>query len=317
MDNLKKRPVFIDLRTDFGFKRCFGDEKVMKRFLNIIIGKEYGEIESLVFENVESTRVRECQRGVTFDLRCRLANGDEVIVEMQNYGHRFFQTRANYYLYNLMDKHIGKGTAWSERETDIPHLIGVFILGAPMDELKEVITQTAECDLSTKEIIWDRLRKYYISLPNFSFDVTNAKLSDEDIWIQTIKNIGKMERIDPKIYDRADDELKALIDKARISALSDEEYSRYEAELKVLSDEGTAERYGFDRGVKKGESIGLVKGKAIGLEEGKAIGLEKGRNEERQEIISNLLASGIAPQQIAEFTKIPLEEVLRVKNAND
>ncbi|MCQ2193498.1 MAG: hypothetical protein MJZ28_00955 [Paludibacteraceae bacterium] len=132
-----------------------------------------------------------------------------------------------------------------------------------------------------------------------------------------------MERIDPKIYDRADDELKALIDKARISALSDEEYSRYEAELKVLSDEGTAERYGFDRGVKKGESIGLVKGeaiglekgKAIGLEEGKAIGLEKGRNEERQEIIINLLASGIAPQQIAEFTKIPLEEVLRVKNS--
>ena len=315
MDNLKKRPVFIDLRTDFGFKRCFGDEKVMKRFLNIIIGKEYGEIESLVFENVESTRVRESQRGVTFDLRCRLANGDEVIVEMQNYGHRFFQTRANYYLYNLMDKHIGKGTAWSERETDIPHLIGVFILGAPMDELTEVITQTAECDLSTKEIIWDRLRKYYISLPNFSFDVTNAKLSDEDIWIQTIKNIGKMERIDPKIYDRADDELKALIDKARISALSDEEYSRYEAELKVLSDEGTAERYGFDRGVKKGESIGLVKGEAIGLEKGKAIGLEKGRNEERQEIISNLLASGIAPQQIAEFTKIPLEEVLMVKNS--
>ncbi|MCQ2194398.1 MAG: Rpn family recombination-promoting nuclease/putative transposase, partial [Paludibacteraceae bacterium] len=218
MDNLKKRPVFIDLRTDFGFKRCFGDEKVMKRFLNIIIGKEYGEIESLVFENVESTRVRESQRGVTFDLRCRLANGDEVIVEMQNYGHRFFQTRANYYLYNLMDKHIGKGTAWSERETDIPHLIGVFILGAPMDELTEVITQTAECDLSTKEIIWDRIRKYYISLPNFSFDI--SKLSDEDIWIQTIKNIGKMERIDPKIYDRADDELKALIDKARISALS-------------------------------------------------------------------------------------------------
>ena len=109
-----------------------------------------------------------------------------------------------------------------------------------------------------------------------------------------------MEWIDPKIYDRADDELKALIDKARISALSDEEYSRYEAELKFLSDEGTAERYGFDRGVKKGETIGLV----------------KGRKEERQEIILNLLALGISPQQIAELTKIPLEEVLRVKTTN-
>ncbi|MCQ2217470.1 MAG: hypothetical protein MJZ33_03165 [Paludibacteraceae bacterium] len=102
-----------------------------------------------------------------------------------------------------------------------------------------------------------------------------------------------MERIDPKIYDRADDELKVLIDKARISALSDEEYSRYEAELKVLSDQGTAERYGYDRGLEKG--------------------LEKGR----KEIIINLLASGFAPQQIADLAKIPLEEVLRVKSADD
>ncbi|MCQ2194100.1 MAG: hypothetical protein MJZ28_04030, partial [Paludibacteraceae bacterium] len=67
-------------------------------------------------------------------------------------------------------------------------------------------------------------------------------------------------------------------------------------------------------GLEKGKAIGLEEGKAIGLEEGKAIGLEKGRNEERQEIIINLLASGIAPQQIAELTKIPLEEVLRIKN---
>lgn len=257
MTTRENRPVFIDLRTDFGFKRCFGEEKVMKRFLNIIIGKEYGHIESLVFENVEQTKTREVRRGVTFDLRCTLDNGENVIVEMQNYGHRFFLTRANYYLYTLMDKHIEKGISWSKREQDVPCLIGVFILGTPMKELTDVITQTVECKLSTGEIIWDRMRKYFISLPNFTFN-NDEDPSDEEIWIQTIKNLGNMVSFDSNLYNRADDELKALIDKARVSALSDDEYARYEAELKILSDEGTAEMYGYDRGVKDGMEKGLI-----------------------------------------------------------
>ncbi|MCQ2218009.1 MAG: hypothetical protein MJZ33_05930 [Paludibacteraceae bacterium] len=141
-----------------------------------------------------------------------------------------------------MDKHIDKGAVWSEREHDIPHLIGVFILGVPRNELTDVITQTAECNLATGKIIWDRMRKYFISLPNFNFD-EKENPSDEEIWIQTIKNIGNMVSFDPKLYDRADDELKALIDKARISA---------------LSDEGTAERHGYDRGLKEGVEIGII-----------------------------------------------------------
>lgn len=289
---IDKRPVFIDLRTDFGFKRCFGDEKVMKRFLNIIIGKEYGHIESLVFENVECTKARETHRGVTFDLRCTLDNGDDVIVEMQNYGHRFFLTRANYYLYNLMDKHIGKGAVWSEREHDIPHLIGVFILGVPMNELTDVITQTAECNLATGKIIWDRMRKYFISLPNFNFD-EKENPSDEEIWIQTIKNIGNMVSFDPKLYDRADDELKALIDKARISALSDEEYARYEAELKILSDEGTAERYGYDRGLKEGIEIGDKRGLKRGI----------------IQTAKNMKEEGFDSETIAKITNLTISEI--------
>lgn len=313
-DDMKsEKPVFIDLRTDFGFKRCFGDEKVMKRFLNLIFDGDYCKIESLVFENVEEIRQRESMRGVTFDLRCTLDNGDEVIVEMQNYGHRYFQTRANYYLYSLLDQHIKKGNVWSKLEADIPHLIGVFILGVPMKELKSVVTRTAECDLETKEIFWDRMRKYFISLPNFTFDDKVDSLSDKDIWIGTIKNLGNMEQIDPTVYERADDALKELIDKARVSALSDEEYRRYEAELKILSDEGTAERYGYDRGYDKGYDSGYGKGYdtgygtgvAAGKEEGFAAGQTEGVVSERKKIILQLRSYGMSDEQISEALHLP------------
>ncbi len=292
MKSKEERPVFIDLRTDFGFKRCFGDERVMKRFLNIIIGKEYGHIERLVFENVECVKPRENQRGVTFDLRCTLDNGNDVIVEMQNYGHPFFLTRANYYLYNLMDKHIEKGVVWSERNRDIPHLIGVFILGVPMKELTDVITQTAECNLTSGNVIWDRMRKYFISLPNFTFEEKEDP-SDEQIWIQTIKNLGNMVNFDPKLYNRADDELKALIDKARVSALSDEEYARYERELKILSDEGTAERYGYDRGLEEGLERGIQQGIERGVIQTAKIMKEKGLDTELIAQITKLTTSEI------------------------
>lgn len=189
-----------------------------------------------------------------------------------------------------MAKHFEKGVVWSEREKDIPHLIGVFILGVQMEGMEDVINPTAECNLKTNKISWDRMRKYYISLPNFK--LSTEEPSDEEIWIQTIKNLGTMVNIDPKIYDRADDELKALIDKARVSALSDEEYRRYEAELKILSDEGTAERYGYDRGVMDG--------------------MEKGIAAERHQIIANLRQAGFSDEYIADITKIPLEELKRI-----
>lgn len=225
-----------------------GNESAMLSFLNALLSEDYGKITHLTFENTEPPKHRIEQRGVTFDLRCILENGDEVIVEMQNYAHKFFQTRANYYLYKLMDKHIPQGVIWSKMTQDIPRLIGVFILGIPITELDDVVTQTAECDIKKSKVIWDRMRKYYISLPHFNIH-SNTHLSLKDIWLETIKNLGNMVQIDPHLYEVADDALLELIEKAKVSALSKEEYSQYEAELKALSNEGTAEAYGFQRGI--------------------------------------------------------------------
>ena len=69
-----------------------------------------------------------------------------------------------------------------------------------------------------------------------------------------------MEEIDPHVFEVADEGLLELIEKARVSALSPEEYARYEAELKIIGDEGSAEAYGYDRGVDDGIQKGMQKG---------------------------------------------------------
>lgn len=278
-----QRPVFIDIKSDFGFKRCMSDEVTMLSFLNAVLSEDYGRINHLKFENVELERERVEHRGVRFDLRCSLENGDEVLIEMQNYGHRYFKTRANYYLCKMMDKHISSNVVWSEQREDIPRMIGIFILGVPMMELTAAVTKTAECDLDTGEEFWDRMRKYYISLPHFRWEtLPKERVEMRDVWMEIFKNLGTMMNVSDRVYELADEGLRRLIDKARVSALSEREFAEYEAGMKDLSDYGTAEAYGYDTGFRKG----LDEGRAKGIEEGRAEGRAEGRLEGRLEGIN-------------------------------
>ena len=87
---------YVNLKTDWAFKKLMGQEPQMRSFLNSLLSEEYGEIKSLTFENVEVPSDRNGGRGVIFDLLCTTENNDKILVEMQNYSQLFFKTRANY-----------------------------------------------------------------------------------------------------------------------------------------------------------------------------------------------------------------------------
>ncbi|MCQ2173441.1 MAG: hypothetical protein MJZ17_11975, partial [Bacteroidales bacterium] len=97
---------------------------------------------------------------------------------------------------------------------------------------------------------------------------------------------------DESVYDRADEGLLRLIEKAKVSALSEEEQKLYDASMKLLEDEIDMEEHGYKRG--------------------KAEGRAEGKTEERQLIISNLRQAGFSNEKIAEMTKIPLEEITKL-----
>lgn len=316
-----QRPVFIDIKSDFGFKRCMSDEVTMLSFLNAVLSEDYGRIEHLKFETVELAREREEHRGVRFDLRCSLENGDEVLIEMQNYGHRYFKTRANYYLCKVMDKHISSNIVWSEQRDDIPRVIGIFILGVPMMDLDDPVTVTAECNLKTGKEFWDRMRKYYISLPHFRWEESPVeKMEMRDVWMEIIKNLGTMVNVSDRVYELADEGLRRLIDKARVSALSEQEFAEYEAGMKDLSDYGTAEAYGYDNGFRrgldegraKGVAEGRAEGRAEGIAEGKAAGKTEGRQEAMREVVLSLLKQGVSIEVIEQCTGLNKEEIAKL-----
>jgi predicted transposase/invertase (TIGR01784 family) len=275
------------------------DPIIMKSFLNAILDGDENTITRVKFENVERTATKKDRRGVIFDLLCTTNKGDSILIEMQNSCQKYFKTRANFYVYKLMDSKIKRGHSWRKMKKDIPKIIGIFILGKNMSDIDKAVTRTAECDLDTGKIFWDRHRKYFISLPQFSLDANN--MTKRDIWFDFFKNLGRMENIDPSVYERADEGLLRLIEKAKIGALSEKEHRIYEASLKALEDEVDMEEAGYERG--------LEEGRKEGLEEGEKIGVEKGRKNNSIQIAKEMKKEGMNPSLIAKLTKLSLDEI--------
>lgn len=270
---------FIDLRCDFGFKYCMSDPIIMKSFLNAILDGDEETITDVTFENVEIPRETEDQRGVIFDLLCTTDKGDTILIEMQNSNQKFFKTRANFYIYNLLRKKIDRGHVWKKMKQDISKIIGIFIMGDGLNGLDKVITRTAECDSDTGCEFWNRHRKYFISLPQFTLDINN--ITNKDIWIDFLKNLGSMDKIHPSVYERADEGLLRLLKKANIAALTDEDLDYYEASMKRLEDEMDMEEIGYEKGIRD---------KAV-------------------QIAIDMKRDGVDPKNIAKWTDLTLDEI--------
>ena len=300
------RSGYVNLKTDWGFKHLMGHEPQMRSFLNSLLSEEYGEIKSLTFENVEVLSDRKGGRGVIFDLFCTTDSGDKIIVEMQNYSQLFFKTRANYYLYTLMTKVLGRGVDWNKMKKDIPHLIGIFFLGKRMGTETKAIIETEEFDRIEKTPFWDRMRKYFIILENFDFTDLEQP-SFKDCWIEIIKNLGdNMYKIHPSVYEKADPALLELIERAQVGNLSDDEYLRYEAGLKALED-----YIDFDEMLAEAQAkVEEAQAKAA---EAKAEGRAEGERRTQIETAKRMLALGMELDAIIMVSNLSKEEIEKLK----
>ncbi len=298
---------YIDLRCDFGFKHCMQDEDVMKSFLNAILEGETERITSVKFENVEMPRITKGQRGVTFDLLCTTERGENILIEMQNSSQRYFKTRAMFYVHNLMKKQITRGDKWEKMEKDISRIFGIFISGKGNQLLTKAITRTSVFDRDDLTEFWDRIHNFFISLPMFKLDIEN--ITTKDIWLYFFKDLGTMDRIDPSVYERADEGLLKLLEKAKVAALSEEEYDQYEASMKLLEDEIDMEEHGYRLGMEDGMKLGIEKGIEQGIEQGRT----EGSHSHAIEVARKMIQHNVPIEDIILFSGLSKEEIEALK----
>ena len=114
-----------------------------------------------------------------------------------------------------------------------------------------------------------------------------------------------MDKIHKSVYERADEGLLRLLEKAKVAALTDEERDVYEASMKRLEDEVDMEELGYKIGMEEGLDIGRKEGR----EEGRKEGREEGEHNKALQIATDMKKEGMDMALIVKMTNLSLEEI--------
>jgi predicted transposase/invertase (TIGR01784 family) len=310
---------YINLFTDFGFKKIFGTEfnkDLLINFLNSVIPQL--NIKDLTYKKTENLGNNELDKKVIFDLYCENEKGQKFIVELQKAKQAYFKDRTLFYSTFPIQEQGQKGD-WNY---ELKAVYTIAILDFIFDDKKDIKFHVQLMDTIQKEIFYDKLTFVYLQTPNFEKN-ENELITDEDKWYFVFKNLHKLDKIPSALKDEV---FEKLFKNAEIAKFSPAERTAYQDSLKYYRDVknslDTAKQEGIVEGeaigLEKGQAIGLEKGEAIGLEKGEAIGLEKGKLEEKLEIAQNAIKKGFDNETIAELTSLTIEqiEVLRKKYQN-
>jgi predicted transposase/invertase (TIGR01784 family) len=93
---MKLKEKFINLLTDFGFKKIFGDEEFLMDFLNQILPEQH-HIKSLRFRKTEQLANNKLDRNVIFDIFCISGTDERFVVEVQKAKQIYFKDRSIFY----------------------------------------------------------------------------------------------------------------------------------------------------------------------------------------------------------------------------
>ena len=177
-----------------------------------------------------------------------------------------------------------------------------------LDGLNVFRTDAQLCKTNTKEreVLSDKMKFIYLQLPLFTKTEDECK-TNFDRWIFIFKNMSTLEYIPWAAKDTIFSQLGKF---AQIANLSEHQRRKYDKDLKIYRDNINVLNHAIKSGIEQGEKIGFLKGEKIGIEKGEKIGIEKGRADAMLDIARSLKAAGkLSFEEIAEITKLPLEEI--------
>ena len=310
---------YINLYTDFAFKKIFGTEAnkdILISFLNTFLEFD-GEkaIEDIEYINPEQLGDTNRERRAIYDVYCTTKEGERFIVEMQRAKQDYFKDRALYYSSFAIREQGQKG---GDKPWDY-HLMPVYVIGIldfRIDDdptrADKVITRVRLKDDDNRTFS-DRLQLVFLEMPKF------RKREDElesfsDKWLFVIKNLYQL---DDKPKGLTEGIFKKLFKEASVANLQSPEKEEYEESLKIYRDWynviDTAKNEGLAEGRAEGRAEGLAEGEAKGRAEGeakgRAEGLAEGAKQQAIETARKMKAKGLDFETIADFTGLSAEEL--------
>ena len=284
---------YINVLTDYGFKKVFGDKEVMTAFLTDLLQPK-SPIADITFLDKEYDGMAEYERGVIYDLLCRTENGEEFIVEMQNRNQIHFSDRILYYLSRSFSSQGEKGdVAWDFK---LKPVYGIFFLNFHLRGFKQRTVRTVQLKVEeTGELFSDKLKVFTLELPNY------RKMKEEDCktridyWLYNITNLETMTTNIP--FQQQQPVFEKVGNIAELVRMTPDELKQYNISI---------DSYRTNLSVMKNERAeGIAEGMAKGMAEGMAKGMAKAAK--------RMLDIGIPVEQISVVTGLSINEVMALK----
>jgi predicted transposase/invertase (TIGR01784 family) len=272
---------YINLFTDFGFKKVFGEEasKVhLISFLNTLLPEKH-QIEDLQFTQNEHQGASVVDRRAIFDLSCVSTRGEYFIVELQKAKQNFFKDRSVFYATFPIQQQAERGE-WNFKLAAV-YTIGIldFVFDEDAKTGNAEVVHQVQLKNQHNQVFYDKLTFIYLTLPNFIKNSDELETLQEK-WFYLFRYLHTLDDIPPRLREKV---FLSLFEKAKIARFAPEERQEYESSLKYYRDLKNV--------------------------------IDTARDEERQQIARKLLVHGtMNDEQIAQITGLTLEVVSSLRD---
>lgn len=286
--------LYIDPRTDFGFKYLFGtpmNKELLIGFLNALFHGTH-IIKDLNYLNSEQLGIRKEDRRAIFDVYCETESGEKFIVEMQNVFQQFFKDRSVYYSTFPIREQAKRGD-WDYR-LEAVYTVGIlnFVFDEDKNSKEYFHHEVKLVDVNTQKVFYDKLTFIYLELPKFTKTEHELETLFEK-WVFVLKNLSRLLERPAALQERV---FSRLFEAASIARFTPKQLREYEDSVKAYRDIVNA----------------VNTARMEGMEEGIEKGLEKGREEERIGIARTLKEMGLDMPAIHKATGLPIEEIQKL-----
>ena len=218
---------YINLFTDYGFKKIFGEhpnKNLLLDFLNELLKGEQGEIRDLIYLKTEQLAL---SRKDTVDLCCKNEKGEIFIVGLRKSEHDFFSNRARY-CSSLPIWEQEKRGKW---DFGLKAVYTVAILNFAFDEDRDQPARyrydAKLSDIESKRVGYDKLTFIYLEMPKFTKGLNELE-TRLDKWLYLIRNLHRLDNIPDKLREKV---FEQLFEAAEIARFTPDQMRSYEKSL--------------------------------------------------------------------------------------
>ncbi|NER20807.1 MAG: Rpn family recombination-promoting nuclease/putative transposase [Symploca sp. SIO1C2] len=296
---------YINLLTDFGFKRLFGTEpnkELLIDFLNVMLPAKH-KVQDVSYRNNENLGNTPLDRKAIFDIYCESKTGEKFIVELQKAKQNYFKDRSVYYATFPIQEQAIKGE-WNYKLSSV-YTIGILDFIFEDHEEESELFHIVELKNQKCKVFYDKLKFIYVELPKFTKTVEELE-SHFEKWLFLLKHLSELEAPPEALQEVVFERLFEISEIANFSAVEQE---AYENSLKYYRDLQNVVATSREEGVEEGIARGIEQGRQEGIQEGREQGRQEGIQENTIAIARSCIQQGLDIETIMSITQLSREDI--------